>query len=63
MGENEQFAVWWASAGCLPDSDEPEFVGSLAECERYVADDPDGFRLSRIQVEYDLYSFSIEPLV
>lgn len=28
----QTFAVWYASAGCLPDSDHPEYVGTFDEC-------------------------------
>jgi hypothetical protein len=53
------FAVWWASAGCLPDSETPAFVGTLEECEEYAKADPDGFYEDLS--EHNLYSFSIYP--
>ena len=53
-----QYAVWWASAGCLPDNDEPCFTGSLKECEQYVEDDPDGYMEGLS--DHNLYSFSID---
>ncbi len=53
------FAVWWASAGCLPDSETPAFVGTLEECEEYAKADPDDFYDT--VGEYNLYSFSIHP--
>lgn len=31
-----QFAVWYASAGCLPDAAEPEFVGTEIARKRYA---------------------------
>jgi hypothetical protein len=30
------YAVWYNAVGCLPDSDEPEFVGTLDACESYI---------------------------
>jgi hypothetical protein len=30
------YQVWYHSVGCLPDGDEPEYVGTLRECERYT---------------------------
>lgn len=53
------YAVWWASAGCLPDSDSPAFVGTIQECETYIAEDPDGY-FDNVG-EHNLYSFSIDP--
>ncbi len=57
MIRQPQYAVIWASAGCLPDSEEPAFVGSMKECEEYIETDPDGYtdNLS----EHNLYSFDI----
>lgn len=52
-------AVWWASAGCLPDSEEPVFIGDLRACKDYVENDPDGF-FDNVGV-HNLYNFSIEP--
>ena len=51
------YEVWWASAGCLPDSETPCFTGTLEECEKYIAEDPDGYFES--VGEYNLYGFSI----
>jgi hypothetical protein len=50
-----QYAVWYASAGCLPDGDGPEFVGTEEACEAFVQDHAD---------EYDtsvLYKLTIDP--
>ena len=55
----EQYAVWWASAGCLPDSEEPSFIGTISECIAYTQDDPDGYFDS--VGENNLYTFIIEP--
>lgn len=43
VSDIQQFAVWWASAGCLPDSESPAFVGTFTECEEYALADPDGY--------------------
>jgi hypothetical protein len=56
---NEQFAVWWASAGCLPDSETPAFVGTFEECEQYSLTDPDEYK--ETVGEYNLYDFYISP--
>jgi hypothetical protein len=53
----EMFAVWYACVGCLPDSQEPEYVGTFAECRDYVAEHRDDFDVS----PHNLYRFSIEP--
>jgi len=44
MGKKVQYAVWYAAAGCLPASDIPEFVGSFAACEAWIAENIDEFR-------------------
>lgn len=56
---NDLYAVWWASAGCLPDSETPAFVGTLLECEKYIKEDPDGY--FDIVGDYNLYSLDIHP--
>ena len=48
MSNSEQvYEVWCNINGCLPESDQPEFVGSLAECEAYrkqeYRDKPEAF--------------------
>ena len=53
-----QYAVWCASAGCLPDNDGPEFEGTLEECEAWVAEN--AVEYDRPWVEYDLYNLWIE---
>lgn len=58
---NQTHAVWWASAGCLPDSEFPAFVGTLEECHDYVENDPEGF--FDTVGEHNLYSFTIEPVL
>jgi hypothetical protein len=55
----ETFAVWWASAGCLPDSETPAFTGTFSECLAYTQDDPDEYFES--VGDYNLYTFIIEP--
>ena len=55
-----KYAVWYASAGCLPDSEWPEFVGTLAECEAWAAEYADHYR--RPEVAHDLYGLTIAPI-
>lgn len=50
-------AVWYASAGCLPDSEYPQFVGTLEECETYIKEHASDYE--RPWVEHDLYSLYI----
>ena len=51
------FAVIYASAGCLPDSDDVEFYGSLEECERFIEANAD--ESVREDVTHDLYGLEI----
>lgn len=53
------YAVWWASVGCLADSETPAFIGSLYECGQYISEDPDGY--FDTVGEYNLYDFTILP--
>lgn len=55
----DTYAVWWASAGCLPDSETPAFIGTLTECEDYISEDPDGY--FDTVGEHNLYDFGIYP--
>lgn len=59
MTEAQTFAVWWASAGCLPDSETPAFIGEFEECEFYALNDPDGYYDT--VGENNLYDFYISP--
>lgn len=52
------YAVIYASAGCLPDSEYPEFYGTLSDCEEFIRDHADEY--VRPDVEHDLYSLVIE---
>lgn len=52
------YAVWYASAGCLPDSDEPEFIGTLDECQDWL--EVNEWEYERPDVAHDLYALSIE---
>lgn len=54
---NPTYAVWYASAGCLPDSPYPEAVGSLEECQNFILEHAQDY--ARPDVEHDLYSLSI----
>lgn len=51
------YAVIYASAGCLPDSDFPEFYGTLEECEEFIRTYADDY--ARPEVEHDLYSLEV----
>lgn len=53
------WAVWYAAAGCLPDSDGPEFVGSFEECEAWV--DANWEDYERLWVSQDTYDLTVEP--
>jgi len=50
-------AVIYASAGCIPDSEYPEFVGTLLECEDFIQEYASEYE--RPEVEHDLYSLDI----
>ena len=51
-----KYAVWYNSAGCLPDGDGPEFEGTLDECVSWVKDNEDDYDTSV------LYSLHVEPV-
>jgi len=51
------FAVIYASAGCLPDTDSVEFYGSGDECEAWVEANAKDYE--RPGVTHDLYSLEI----
>jgi hypothetical protein len=53
----DTYAVIYASAGCIPDSEYPEFVGTYRECEQFINDYADEY--ARPDVEHDLYSLDI----
>lgn len=55
--EPEIFAVWYACVGCLPDSGEPEYVGTFNECVDYVNGTPH----ECADTPHNLYRYSIEP--
>ena len=50
-----QYGVIWCSAGCLPDSDEFEFVGSYEECAQWART----AELPEELPEHNLYQFEI----
>lgn len=50
--------VWWAAAGCLPDSDTPAFVGSLRECYDWVLSE-DAHEYWDTCGEYNTYDFFV----
>ena len=54
------FAVWYCSAGCLPDSGFPEFIGTKEQCETFVSKMAQEY--VRPDVSHDLYSLSIEQV-
>lgn len=51
------YCVWYASAGCISDSEYPEFVGTLNECEQWIVDNAEDY--VRPYVTHDLYSLSV----
>ncbi len=51
------FAVIYCSAGCLPDNDDVEFVGTLTECEDWVGAHAEDY--ARPDVIHDLYGLEI----
>jgi hypothetical protein len=53
------YAVWYVAAGCLPDSDIPEFVGSFAACEAWIEEHLDEF--CEFEGVHNTYQFTIEP--
>lgn len=56
---NPTHAVWYHSAGCLPDGDGPEFEGSLEECVRWV----EAWAHEYVSdAEHNLYSLYIEKI-
>ena len=52
------WAAWYHSLGCLPDSDEPEFVGTFEEVADFISRERHNYL--RPEVEHDLYVLSIE---
>ena len=57
MTITKTYAVWYASAGCLPDSEYPEFIGTEQECEQWIVENEEDYK--RPYVQHDLYSLSI----
>tara|TARA_R110000765_G_scaffold313812_2_gene406767 strand:+ start:1938 stop:2105 length:168 start_codon:yes stop_codon:yes gene_type:complete len=54
------YVVIYSSAGCLPDSDEPEFEGTLDECEAWIVDNEQEYL--RPETDHDLYSLELIPV-
>jgi hypothetical protein len=52
------FEVWWAMDGCLPETEQPVFVGTFNECEAYALEDPDGYYES-VSADHNLFNFYI----
>jgi len=48
--------VWYHSAGCLPDSEYPEFSGDEDECEAWIQTNHDDYDTSV------LYVLSVSPV-
>lgn len=57
MNEMQNYAVIYCAAGCMPDSDYPEFVGTLSECERWI--DRNAHTYRRPEVTHDTYGLEI----
>ena len=54
------YQVWWANAGCLPDSETPAFESnSFAECEAWLLTD-EALEFLESAGDYNTYSFQIE---
>ena len=58
--EVERYAVIYSSAGGLPDNEEPDYEGSIAECEECVMDNSQDYL--RPGVDHDLYMLEIIPV-
>ena len=57
--EHTVYQVWWASAGCLPDSDTPAFeADTRKECEAWLATDEASEYWESVG-DYNTYSFQI----
>ena len=54
------YVVIYSSAGCLPDSDEPEFEGTLDECAMWIVDNAQDYL--RPETDHDLYGLQIIPV-
>jgi len=54
------WAVWYSAAGCIPDTDEPEFIGTVEECEEWITQNAHEF--DRPDVTHDTYSLSISEV-
>ena len=54
------WAVWYSAAGCIPDTDEPEFIGTVEECAAWITQNSHEYE--RPDVEFDTYSLSISEL-
>jgi len=52
VGQVNTHVVWYNSAGCLPDSEVPEFEGTLEECIRWIEANRKDYDTS---VLYDLH--------
>lgn len=53
-----KYAVWYASAGCLPDSGEPEFIGDREECIKWLEENAEFYE--RPDVKHNLYNLYVE---
>lgn len=58
--QNTMYVVIYSSAGCLPDSDEPEFEGTLDECAMWIVDNAQDYL--RPETDHDLYGLQIIPV-
>ena len=53
------YQVWWASAGCLPDTDTPAFEANTpSECEAWLNTD-EALEYWECVGEYNTYGFQI----
>jgi len=51
-------AVWYAAAGCIPDCEYPEFVGTLEECYDWILANQKDY--ARPDVVHDTYYLSVD---
>lgn len=50
-------AVWYAAAGCIPDCEYPEFVGTEEECYDWILANQADYK--RPDVQHDTYYLSV----
>lgn len=51
------YAVWYHAVGCIPDTDSPEFVGTVEECLSWLATHEEEY--ARPDTYADTYTLSV----